>query len=91
MTDVEISNIAMQAMIVAAKLSAPILLTALLIGFAVSLMQALTQIQEVTLSFVPKIIGVGIAILLSGNWMLAEIMNFTNDMFERVPQLLGLS
>jgi len=91
MTDVEISNIAMQAMIVAAKLSAPILLTALLIGFAISLMQALTQIQEVTLSFVPKIIGVGIAILLSGNWMLAEIMNFTNDMFERVPQLLGLS
>lgn len=91
MTDVEIGNIAMQAMIVAAKLSAPILLTALLIGFAISLMQALTQIQEVTLSFVPKIIGVGIAILLSGNWMLAEIMNFTEDMYERVPQLLGLS
>jgi len=91
MTDVEIGNIAMQAMIVAAKLSAPILLTALLIGFAISLMQALTQIQEVTLSFVPKIIGVGIAILLSGNWMLAEIMNFTKDMFERIPQLLGLS
>jgi flagellar biosynthetic protein FliQ len=91
MTDVEISNIAMQAMIVAAKLSAPILLTALLIGFAISLMQALTQIQEVTLSFVPKIIGVGIAILLSGNWMLAEIMNFTENMYERVPQLLGLS
>jgi flagellar biosynthetic protein FliQ len=77
-----------QAMILAAKLCAPILLTALAIGFAVSLLQTMTQIQEVTLSFVPKMIGVGIALVVSGSWMLHEIISFTNDLFASLPALL---
>jgi flagellar biosynthetic protein FliQ len=48
-----------------------------------------TQIQEVTLSFVPKAIGVGVAVLLSGNWMLHEMMTFTRLMFEQIPNLLS--
>jgi flagellar biosynthetic protein FliQ len=82
-------SIALQAMLVAAKLCAPILLTALVIGFAVSLFQSVTQIQEVTLSFVPKAIGVGVALLLSGNWMMGTMVSFTRSLFATLPQLLG--
>lgn len=89
MSDAAVLDIALAAMLVCAKLSAPILLTALVIGFAISLFQSVTQIQEVTLSFVPKMIGVGVALLLSGNWMLAEMTSFTKELFERLPDLLG--
>jgi len=76
-------------MVVALKLSAPILLTSLVIGFTVSLFQSMTQIQEFTLAFVPKLIGVGIALLVSGNWMLHTLVTFTENLFERIPSLLG--
>ena len=89
MTDTTILDIAMQTMLVTLKLSAPILLTALSIGFAISLFQAMTQIQEFTLSFVPKVIGIGIALILSGNWMLHTLIDFTVDLFERIPTLLS--
>jgi flagellar biosynthetic protein FliQ len=89
MTDSSIIDIATQTMIVALKLSAPILVTALVIGFAVSLFQAMTQIQEFTLAFVPKVIGIGIALILSGNWMLHTLIDFTVDLFARIPSLLG--
>lgn len=89
MTDTEVIEIALQTMLVALKLSAPILLTALIIGFVVSMFQAMTQIQEFTLAFVPKLVGVGIALLLAGNWMLHELVNFTTTLFEQIPSLVG--
>ncbi len=89
MTDTMIVELGMQAMTIAAKMCAPILLTALLIGFAISLFQSVTQIQEATLSFVPKAIGVGAAILFSGNWMLHEMVTFTTQLFDKLPALLG--
>ena len=76
-------------MMVALKLSAPILVTSLVIGFTVSLFQSMTQIQEFTLAFVPKLIGVGIALLICGNWMLHTLMTFTIDLFEGLPAMLG--
>ena len=82
-------ELGLQAMTIAAKLSAPMLLTALAVGFAISLFQSVTQSQEATLSFVPKAIGVGAAILFSGNWMLHEMVTFTTQLFERIPTLLG--
>ncbi|MCU1546784.1 MAG: Flagellar biosynthesis protein FliQ [Homoserinimonas sp.] len=82
-------DIGMQALIVAAKLSAPILITALVVGFAISLLQSITQIQEVTLSFVPKAVAVSLALLVSGHWMISELVTFTNDLFEKIPSLLG--
>jgi flagellar biosynthetic protein FliQ len=88
MTDTQIVHIGLQTMTVAAKLAAPVLLTALLIGFAVSLFQSVTQIQEATLSFVPKAIGVGVALLVTGNWMLHEIITFTTMLFAQIPTLL---
>ena len=89
MTDTDILDIAIDTMFVALKLSAPILVTALVLGFAISLFQAMTQIQEFTLSFVPKVIGVGVALIISGNWMLHTLMEFTVDLFNRIPSLLS--
>lgn len=89
MTDTTVIEIALQTMLVALKLSAPILLTALVIGFTVSLFQSMTQIQEFTLAFVPKLIGVGVALLIAGNWMLHTLVNFTLDLFEALPSMLG--
>ncbi|MBC7441951.1 MAG: flagellar biosynthesis protein FliQ [Ramlibacter sp.] len=82
-------DIGMQAIIIAGKLSAPILITALVVGFAISLLQSITQIQEVTLSFVPKAIAVCLALLISGHWMISEIVSFTNGLFEKIPALIG--
>jgi flagellar biosynthetic protein FliQ len=88
-TDTAILAIALQTMVVALKLSAPILVTSLVIGFAISLFQSMTQIQEFTLAFVPKLVGVGIALLVSGNWMLHTLVDFTVNLFEGIPSLLG--
>jgi flagellar biosynthesis protein FliQ len=89
MTDSDIISIALQTMLVALKLSAPILVTSLVIGFTISLFQSMTQIQEFTLSFVPKLIGVGIALLVCGNWMLHTLVDFTVDLFNSIPSLLA--
>jgi flagellar biosynthesis protein FliQ len=89
MTDTMILDLGMQAMTIAAKMCAPVLITALVIGFAISLFQSVTQIQEPTLSFVPKAAAVGAALLISGNWMLHEMVVFTTQLFERLPQILS--
>jgi flagellar biosynthetic protein FliQ len=89
MSDAQITQIAVQTMTMAAKVAAPVLLTALLVGFLISLFQAATQIQEPTLSFVPKIIAVSIALLLTGNWVLQELVSFTHQLFDMLPHLLG--
>lgn len=88
MTDNQVIQLGVQAFAIAGKLGAPILLTALVLGFAISLFQSVTQIQEATLSFVPKAIGVGVALLLTGNWMLHEMTSYTQALFAQIPALL---
>jgi flagellar biosynthesis protein FliQ len=88
-TDSSIIDIAIQTMIIVAKLSAPVLVVSLGIGVGVSLVQAMTQVQEVTLTFVPKLVGVGLVIAVGGNWMLAELIGFTHHLFDQIPQLLA--
>jgi flagellar biosynthetic protein FliQ len=82
-------DLGVKALLVAAKLSAPILITALAVGFAIALLQSMTQIQEVTLSFVPKLIGIGIVLVVCGNWMIETLVQFTQQLFAELPQLLG--
>jgi flagellar biosynthetic protein FliQ len=89
MTDTQVLHMALQAMIITAKLCAPMLLTSLAVGFAISMFQSATQIQEFTLSFVPKILAVGFAILLSGHWMLTTLIDYTNQLFASLPSLLS--
>lgn len=82
-------DIGLQGLVIAAKLSAPVLVTALVVGFAVSLLQSITQIQEVTLSFVPKAVAVAVALVVTGHWMISEMVSFTEHLFEKIPSLLG--
>lgn len=82
-------DIGVQALLVAGKLAAPVLITALVVGFAISLLQSITQIQEPTLAFVPKAIAVAIALVVCGNWMISTMISFTTEMFDRIPGLLG--
>lgn len=84
-----VMDIGLASLVVAAKLCAPLLITALVVGFAISLLQSITQVQEMTISFVPKLIAVGIALLVCGNWMIAELISFTHEMFAQIPSLLS--
>ncbi len=81
-------HLATQAMTVLLTLAGPILGVSLAVGLLVSLFQATTQIQEYTLSFVPKLAAVGLVILVAGHWMLSDIVNYTTALFASVPRLL---
>lgn len=89
MDEAVVMQIAVQALFVAGKVAAPILVVSLTVGFTVSLFQSVTQIQEFTLTFVPKLIGVGITLVVAGNWMLTELQTFTRQMFDLVPRLIS--
>ncbi len=89
MNDTQLMHIALQVMLVSAKLAAPALVTSLVVGFAVSMFQSATQIQEFTLSFVPKAIAVGIALLLSGSWMMHSMVTYTHQLFDQIPNLIN--
>ena len=89
MTPETVMSIAYQAMMVTLYLGAPLLLSALLIGLLVSLFQAATQINEMTLSFIPKILAVFAALIIAGPWMLGLIQDFTRNLFLSIPGLIG--
>jgi flagellar biosynthetic protein FliQ len=69
--------------------SAPLLLTALAVGLVVSVFQAATQINEMTLSFIPKLLGVFIAIVISGPWILQLLVDYTQRIFTNIPLMVG--
>ena len=87
MTPETVMSIAYQAMMVTLYLGAPLLITALLIGLLVSLFQAATQINEMTLSFIPKILGVFAVLIIAGPWLLSLITDFTRTLFQNIPFL----
>lgn len=70
-----------QALITALMVAGPVLLVSLVVGSLVSLLQAVTQVQEITLVFVPKIVGVGLVVALAGGWMLQVLVGFATTMF----------
>ena len=80
------SDIAMrllaEALIAAVKISAPFMLVALVVGLLISILQVVTQVQEMTLTFVPKLIAVGVVCLFLGSWMLAVMVELAQHMFE---------
>jgi flagellar biosynthetic protein FliQ len=89
MNEATVINIAVQALLLAAKLAAPMLVTSLVVGFAISVFQSITQIQEVTLSFVPKAIAVAIALLVCGHWMISSAVDYTTDLFHMIPTYIS--
>ena len=88
MSDSSVIDIAVQSILLATKLAAPILGVALAIGLFIGLIQSATQVQEQTLAFVPKLAGVALVLVLSGNWMLSQIISFTHNLFQMIPHLL---
>ncbi|WP_369797829.1 flagellar biosynthesis protein FliQ [Microbulbifer sp. HZ11] len=82
-------NLAYQAMLVALSLGAPMLITALLVGLLVSLFQAATQINEMTLSFIPKILAVFAVLVITGPALLALIVDYTRTLFQNIPLLVS--
>jgi flagellar biosynthesis protein FliQ len=89
MTDTSVIEIVLQALILVAKVAGPILATSLAIGLTVSLIQSVTQVQEMTLVFVPKMIGVALVLLVAGHWMLSQLIAFTDQMYALIPRLLA--
>ncbi len=85
MTDATVAAIAQDALLVALMISAPILLVSLVIGLVVSLLQAVTQVNEVTLTFVPKIFGVFAVSALFGPWMVGTMVSYTERLFSTLP------
>jgi flagellar biosynthetic protein FliQ len=82
-------NLASQAMSLALKVAGPILLVALVIGLVVSIFQAVTQIQEQSLSLIPKIAGVAVVIVVLGPWMLGQLVTYTAQLFTSIPTLVN--
>ena len=77
------------ALLMAIKLSFPILVAGLVVGAVISVLQAATQIQEITLTFVPKAIVTGITLVIAGPWMLDRITSYTTQRFTAIPQLVS--
>ena len=83
-----IMGIAAETMKVTLLVSAPVLLVGLVVGLAISIFQAVTQVQEMTLAFVPKIIAVMLALLFAAPWMIDMLVSFTHNLFSNIPNYI---
>jgi len=81
-------SLATQAMTLAFEVAGPMLLVGLVIGLLVSLFQAVTQIQEQSLSFIPKIIGLAVVIVVLGPWMLGRLVDYATNLYMSIPSLV---
>ncbi len=86
MDAVQALDVSREAVLVTLIIGAPVMIIALVVGLAVSLFQALTQIQEMTLSFIPKMIAIFLSLLVLMPFMLATLTTFTNDIAQRIVQ-----
>jgi flagellar biosynthetic protein FliQ len=84
-----IVTIGQQAMWVTMMIASPLLLSALAVGLLVGMFQAATQINELTMSFIPKLLVLVAALVIAGPWMLGVIANYTRQLFEQIPSLIS--
>ncbi len=89
MTPESVMTMGRQAMEITLLVSAPLLFVALVIGLVVSIFQAATQINEATLSFIPKLVGIFVALIIAGPWMLAVMLDYMRQVFTGIPGLIG--
>lgn len=89
MTPELVMDIGRQAVEMTLFLSGPLLLAALVIGLIISIFQAATQINEQTLSFIPKLVGIFLTLILAGPWMLQMMVDYIRRLFESIPQIIG--
>ncbi|MEY4357449.1 MAG: Flagellar biosynthetic protein FliQ [Pseudomonadota bacterium] len=89
MNDTQVLEIAREAIWTGTLVAGPILITVLLVGVVVGIFQAATSINEMTLSFLPKLIAVTLIMMLLGSWQLEILMDFARRIFERIPDVAG--
>ena len=89
MTPEVVLDVGRDALWIIALLSAPLLLSALAVGLIVGMIQAATQIQEQTLTFIPKLITLALTLIISGSWMLNVITDFSTTLIQSIPDLIG--
>ena len=89
MIDTDLAALLRDAMLVMLKLGGPPLMVALVVGLVISLVQAITQIHEVTIAFVPKVLAIGLALLLMGPFMLATLSSYAHLLFDRIITIGG--
>jgi flagellar biosynthesis protein FliQ len=89
MNDTQVLDIAREAIWTGTLVAGPILITVLLVGVVVGIFQAATSINEMTLSFLPKLIAVTLIMMLLGSWQLEILMDFARRIFERIPDIAG--
>jgi flagellar biosynthetic protein FliQ len=89
MTPESVMTMGRTAMEVTLMVAAPLLLVALIIGLVVSIFQAATQINESTLSFIPKLVGIFLALIVAGPWMLSVMLDYMRQVFTGIPQMIG--
>jgi flagellar biosynthetic protein FliQ len=89
MTDAGVTIVIRDCMLVIMKLAGPILCSALVVGLVVSFVQAITQINEATLAFVPKLAAIGLTLLMLGSYMMQQLSTFSHEVFDRIVVIGG--
>ena len=89
MNDSTVIHLASQAMLLMAELAGTVLVVSLVVGLLVALFQAVTSIQEFTLTFLPKVVAIGLVLLFFGHWMLADAVTYTEHLYESIPSTLS--
>jgi flagellar biosynthetic protein FliQ len=82
-------SLATQAMSLALKLALPLLGVGLVVGVIISILQAVTQIQEATLSFIPKVLAMAAVLVIGGPWMLNQLLSYTSELWSSIPNMIG--
>lgn len=89
MTPESVMNLGREAIEVALMLAGPLLLFALIVGLMISIFQAATQINEATLTFIPKLLSTFLVLIVAGPWMLQVMVSFIRRLYESIPQFIG--
>jgi flagellar biosynthesis protein FliQ len=87
--DNTVLHLASQALVLIAELAGPVLVVSLAVGLFVALFQAVTSIQEFTLTFLPKVVAIGIVLLILGHWMLGIAVAYTEQLYDSIPKVLA--
>ncbi len=88
MDPAELTRLTAETLYLVLLVSAPVLVVSLAVGFTIGLVQAVTQVQEQTLSFVPKLLAVGVALAVGGPWMGGQLLRFTDALWQQIPILV---
>lgn len=89
MTPENVMDLAHGTLLVTSMVAAPLLLTALVTGLVIGMLQAATQINEATLSFIPKLLVLVLALFMSGPWILRVLVDFTRNLYASIPSMIG--